>query len=125
MGVRLSDFASRLIQGRGLIRKNKGPSIVPLMIVRFMGYRVDPEAYWLSPPAGILLLTVCQRTASLSFQTDLTKFYSGVPYVGYTDWWNRSEVVSVRPPGAISTSRLLEINVELRGVSNHDNRQIW
>ncbi len=122
MGVKLSDFAKRIIVERKLIRKNKGPSIVPLMIIRFIDYVHCDETYY-GPRADRMLLTVCQRTASISGQVDLTKLYSGTPYVGYADWWNRSEVVSIRPPRPISTSRLIEVNIKLIQVNNHDQEQ--
>lgn len=124
MGVKLSEFASRIIQERKLIRENKGPSIVPLMIIRFSGLRNNDPVDYYSPPANVLLLTVCQRTAAIYRQVDLTKFYSGSSYVGYSDWWNRSEVVSIRQPRRMSTSRLLEIYVVMNEVSNDEPEPI-
>lgn len=125
MGVKLSDFASRLIQERKLIRKNKGPSIVPLMIIRFTGIIPDEVSHYLRVPnSRTILLTVCQRTATIFGHADLTKLYSGGPYVDYSDWWSRSEVAGVRPPRGMATNRLLEINVDLTGLEYYDQRNL-
>lgn len=124
MGVKLSDFVRKVILERGLIRKNKGPSIVPLMIIRFIGFKpVEDDYFHLAPKGGVMLLTVCQRTGVISAHRDLTKLYSVGSYVDYSDWWNTSEVVNVRPPAALSTSRLLEINVDIKEMT-YDQRSL-
>lgn len=114
MGVKLSEFARRLILDRKLIRKNRGPSIVPLMIVRFVGFKSEEDNYYNRiPKNGVMLLTVCQRTGAISAHSDLTKLYSGNNYVDYQEWWTQAEVVSVRPPMPVATSRLIEIYVDI------------
>lgn len=126
MGVKLSEFASRLIVERKLIRKNKGPSIVPLMIIRFIDYKPrDPDDYYsVRPNHPVLLITACQRTGVVFSNHDLKKLYSGTGYVGYSDWWNRSEIISIRPPRAMSTNRLLEIYVEVSEVDNREEQRL-
>lgn len=125
MGVKLSDFARKIVLERKLIRKNKGPSIVPLMIIRFIGDIPDEVSHYLRVPnSRTILLTVCQRTATIFGHADLTKLYSCGPYVDYSDWWNISEVARVRPPRGMATSRLLEINVDLTGLEYYDQRSL-
>lgn len=107
MDVNLAKFAIKLAFERGLIRQNKGPSIVPLMIVHFTSDGILARE---NPYNGPVLVNVCQRTGTLSWHKDLTKLYS----MGTTGWYGREwlgciDIVNLKYPSGIRTTRILQI----------------
>lgn len=118
MGVSLAEFAHKLAFQRGLIRPNKGPSIVPLLIVHFTSTGLNARE---NPGNHPLLVNVCQRTGTLSWHRDLTKWYSMGSYNWHgKDWFNGIDVVSLKYPSGIKTSRILQIVVQVNRVHNDE-----
>lgn len=120
MGVKLSEFAKRLVLERGLIRKNKGPSIVPLLIVHFTNNGILSNE---NPHNTPILITVDQKTGGLFRHKDLTKWYSmGKWDYDNRDWLGCIDVVSLRLPVGIRTSRILQISAQVnRELTNEYN----
>lgn len=118
MGVPLDKFANRLAFERGLIRKNKGPSIVPLMIVHFSNSLVRSRANPYNVP---MLLTICQRTGNIYWNSDLTKLYSMGSWSWYS-WLDCVDVLRLKHATGVRKSPILQIYAQVnREPTNEDH----
>ena len=105
MEVSLEKFLRRLTFELGLIRANKGPSIVPLAIINFQGIYTD-DGYW-SPWHGVFLATVSQQHGGIYLNKDLSKRYSASSAMH-----GNYELLSIRPHNPFCRDRLLRIEAK-------------
>lgn len=99
MNVLLDEFLKRLITQRKIIRKNMGPSIVPLAIL------VTVDEHF---SKNTLLLTVDRKYGTIFGNRDLTKLYSAGPYFNF--YSGHYKITDIRKPSMFHPTPLLEIH---------------
>lgn len=101
--ISLEKFLMRLAFEKGLIRKNKGNSIVPLALVYF-GDPSDENLYY-TPYRGLHLATVSQKTGGIYINRDLSKKYSATGHM-----YGRYRFLGVRSPSYLRKEPLITVN---------------